>query len=678
VSVKRIACLVGALGLFLALFLAPVRARAALTASELEQVRQLVLSAQVAGAGRARSLVARPDLSVDEGTAALSAGMAEAAFTPQRAAFVRELLFGPASSASRPIVAQVATRALLARANAILSKRAGDLESHPEAVAELSRVYAFLGAAVANAGAPLGLARDASAAIPDSAREACASAVADHVARNPSWLRGDASLSPLTEKPRAQLQLVLVDLMSAEPTRRVDAADRLGLKGARRAVLVELGLLFLDTGRADDAHVAQARALLERLRAAGPAAEGIFFGEGQPGLVSRGQVLGVRDQLEGGSVDAASIWGDDVEPGPLDPGLFAVARDLARFGASRALDNRPGLRVGAMRDLANVQGDARKLPGSPLDASVEEALTSAVALLLADAPRALDLAAARASAGDVTSMAIVTDAMGMLAAMGAGTVTGTDPGQGLTLALGVPKAGGGTAVLPATRVRLAPTGSVVAFTLDAHGWAVPRDDAGALAHVHRDGVPVTIAMLPTARVPVSAGRSWSDSGLVFARLQGSPRAGVAGTRLRIVGAGAKGLDAIVTPAPADDAVVEADVTVRGGPGGVIARATTTADAYKAVGVVLTPGSPPRATLVISDGTGSESIDAGPIDLPPAVSYHVRLAVKGETAEARVGVATLKATLPPGLAHGDVGARAAQGASVDVGQWMVTRATNRGP
>src|SRR4051812_36318323 len=124
-------------GALVASALATNDARAVLTASEQDQVKQAVVSGHVAGAARVRSLVARPDLTPEESAAALSAPFASVPFTELRAAFVKELLFGGASAASRPVLTVAATRALFARADAVLGKNLGDLASHADAVTEL-------------------------------------------------------------------------------------------------------------------------------------------------------------------------------------------------------------------------------------------------------------------------------------------------------------------------------------------------------------------------------------------------------------------------------------------------------------------------------------------------------------------------------------------------------------
>ena len=233
-----------------------------LTASERAQIKGYVSGGQIENAPRVRVLVARPDLSADEASAALGDAIAPLVFTDQRATFLREMFLGGGSVAARPVVAVAETRALILRADSLFVKYGADLDQRADVLAELSRIYAFIGGEIAGAGHPQGNAHDAAAGIPNATYEECARRLGEHVLNNPRRLRADAPLSMEVERVRAQLDLALYEMMSDTPTRRVDAADKLGLVGARRAFLTELGILILDTGHADEARVQKARALV--------------------------------------------------------------------------------------------------------------------------------------------------------------------------------------------------------------------------------------------------------------------------------------------------------------------------------------------------------------------------------------------------------------------------------
>jgi hypothetical protein len=190
--------------------------------------------------------------------------------------------------------------------------------------------------------------------------------------------------------------------------------------------------------------------------------------------------------------------------------------------------------------------------------------------------------------------------------------------------------------------------------------------------VRCEGQPVTLAVLRLARVPVTEATSWTSGGLVFARLSGTPRAGVAaGSRIRVVGVGQAGEDAIATPSPGDDVLIEADLSVTGGEGGLVARAVSTKGAFQGISLVVLPGAPARAVLRINDGKGGDANVGQPVEIA-SDSVHAKLAVRGNAAEATLGTVTLKGLLPPTLAHGDVAIRAKAGATVEASGMTIRR------
>jgi hypothetical protein len=668
-----------ALAACLALSASTTVAHAALTVSEQAQIKSFVAEARPASALRVRAMVARPDLSADESASALRDAVAPVAFTEARAVYLRELLFGPASAPSRPMLSIAVTRAVLARADEVLTRAGGDLEAPASAasLAELSRIYAFLDAELANAGRGTGAARETSAGITTTSYEECAMAIAAHVARHPRALRGDAVLGAALVPVRAELQLALLDMMNDTPTRKVDAAGRLGLAGPRRALLTELGLLLIDDGQADAARIDRVRAILSRLPGARADVEALYYGDAKPTLKARGAIVALKSPLEGtrAAAQAAAVFGDgdEVEGAAIDAPSAELARELATLAVKRALDARPELRAEADRDWKAAGGDPKKVLGVPDGGSLEATLAAAAQLLVLDAPRAIDLAMVRALAGRPESAALLADTLGALAAYAPATSTPS----GIAVPLGRARkdgADGGSETVLATGLKLTPAGAVTSFTFQAHTWTFDRP-GGAAPTVKRDGAPLTLAMLPGARVPVSEGAVWSSSGLVFAKMQGSPRAGIApGPRVRLVGAGPRGYDAIATAAPGDDVLVEGDVTPAG-PVALAVRAIAGKDAWKGVLLVLAPGvagAPWRASIRSTDEAGKETELAPPVDLPAATPLHVKLVVRGSKLDATVGGVALKATVPPAYAHGDVALGARKGASLDVAGWSVRR------
>src|SRR5262245_4160427 len=125
---------------------------AALTTSEKAQVRDFVARGQLENVGRVRSLVARTDLTQEESVGALTDAFSGVPFDDGRSAFAKALVFGAASTPSRPLLTHATVKALLARADALYDKagnveqaKAGDAASRDRtrALSELASLYAF-------------------------------------------------------------------------------------------------------------------------------------------------------------------------------------------------------------------------------------------------------------------------------------------------------------------------------------------------------------------------------------------------------------------------------------------------------------------------------------------------------------------------------------------------------
>lgn len=649
-------------------------AEAALTSSEKAQIKDFVAGARAENASRVRALVARTDLTSEESISALAEAVSPVPFTDARGIFLREMVFGVSSAPSRPLLAHAVTRSLLARADAVYQKYVGGLDHEPRAVAELVAIYAFLDGTIANAGRPTLAAHDASAGVSAAAYEDCSKELRAHVEKNARWLKGDGAVPETVGRVRAQAQVALLDMLPDGLTRRVDAADRLGLKGARRQMLTDWGILLQDAGKLDEARADKVRQALTRLPGARVDLELVYAGEDRGPLRTRGLVAFVG----GASAGEANPFGDELTPATVDAGMSAVIQDLSVLAVKRALDNRGELKLQADKDSAATQGDPGRMLGKPRAPSTEHVVGSAAHLLVLDAPRALDLAFVRVVGARPESAALLSDAIGALAtfAVASGTAAGKDAKPaGLSLELGK---GAGTGTTTMSAIRLAPNGAALGFTLEGHTWAIERGTPnGAVTGVTRDGQVVSLAHLPTARTPLREGSSWSEAGYSFTKLRGSPRAGITppgekggGVTVKLVGSGAKGYDAIVTSAPGEDFVVEGELTVRGAAGGIAFRAANGRDAVRGAMLVVTPGG--RATLVSTDEQGAEALLAAAIEPAPPMPVHVKISVKGTKVEAVVGQTTLTGTLPATLAKGDVGLVAKRGASVDVAGFSVKK------
>lgn len=663
---------------FSAALLVASTAAASLTPSEEVILKQYVAGAQRQNAARVRAVVARPDLTPDESAEALSHALAATPVSDARVGFLRELLFGAGSQASRPVLAAAVTRALLARADAIFD-RAPLLERpcsrRPECLGdvgptdageELLRIYAFLDADVANAGTVTGTAvHDPSSGIDEATYAACAKALGEHLNRHAAALRPGSALSPVASRIRAQAMLAAFDMGEDSPTRAIDGALRLGLDPPQRQVLLERGVLFLDDGKSSSG-LAAAAALVRRLpRSSLAGVEAVFFGaDARPELRAHGSVLVVGGDLDG-SVATMVFPRDEIAPSRVSAGLGELAIALTLPLTRKVLASRGELALAARRDVEAAGGDPKRLLGAPHDRSPEAAIAAALGMLLVDAPRTIDLAMARFLGGRPESIALVSDALGVLAAS-------AGPSGVQSLVLGE-DSGGASAPLPVSSVRLDPSGAATAFSLGRARWELVRDTSGAVTGVHQGRQPLVFSMLHDARVPVSGGAGWSGGGLSLRPMHGAPLVGVVasrgGARVRVVGRGA--LDVAAMTAPGNDVAFDADVTADGS-WAVLLRASDARDVL-GVGLRITPGQggAPAHVALVSVARGGAERELASSTLPSV--EHVRVAVRGATIHALCThrarppqSVTLEAPLPARLGSGDVALVVGKGSDVDLG------------
>jgi hypothetical protein len=468
-----------------ALVLSSPAAHASLTSSEKGVVKEYVAAARLDTAQKVRSLVARTDLTPEESAEALSEAVAAVPFTDARGGYLAELVFGASSAPSRPVIVLATVKALLGRADAIYQRYVGGLDHEPKAIAELVAIYGWIDQEIANAGKPTSAEHDPTAGIPVATYDACSKALRDHIDQNARWLKGDGTVPGPTVRLRAQAQVALADMLPDGVTRRVEAADRLGLKGARRRLLIDYGALLEDSGKLDDAAADRVRQLIARLPAVQNDLGLVCIEEGNvptgaPSIHARGQVVHVAPGPE-------AYPFDDPAPASYDAATSAIAHDLGVAVAMRVLDNRWGqLRLQAERDMALIRGDRTRFLGKPRGPSVEYVIGAAIHTLLIDAPKALDVAVSRGSGGHTESAALLSDALGVLAAPappGDKSVTGATKVE-----LGKP---GGSGTVTATALRAAPNGAVVAFKVDGHAWAIDRASPSYLIlAIRKDGQTV--------------------------------------------------------------------------------------------------------------------------------------------------------------------------------------------
>jgi hypothetical protein len=381
-------------------------------------------------------------------------------------AFLDDLVFGDSSAASRPVLVVATVRGVLARADALIDQHGLDLDRAPAALAELARLYAWV-EQVASAGATN---------MPDSARAQCGRSLGEHLARNATALSPQVVVGPPVARVRAQAAIALLDLTPDAPTRRIDAADGLALTGARRALLIEHGVLALDAG-GPDARIASLRVLYDRLPALHDGLEAIVVG-GDPGALSaHGGAIATTPDDPGGKAGPMLLWGGDVRSPPGDGWTSSVARGLATVAVSRAVSHSDALRAQVDRD-GGVSGVA--------------AMT---AMLVSNGPLAVEVAAARLLAGATESAACLADAIGALAVFAPPPASAA---AGATVLVGPAKTTG-SAAAQLTHVILGGAGAATTFRLDGRTWVIDRDAAGTVTGLRRDGVPVTRAMLVASR-----------------------------------------------------------------------------------------------------------------------------------------------------------------------------------
>jgi hypothetical protein len=451
-------------------------ANAALTSSEKGQIKDFVAAAKAADATKVRALVARTDLSPEESTEALASALTPVAFSPERAAFLKELTFGGMSVSARPILVPATVRALIARADALYERYVGGLDHQTDVISEIIAIYGWIEETIANAGSPTPSTHDPNVGVPVAVYEECSKVLREHLDRQSRWLKGDAVVSAKIAHLRAQFQTTLFDMLPDGMTRRVDAADRLGLKGARRGFLVDGGVIFADTGKMPDASVERVRQVFTHLPAAHGRVEVIDVRDDDSvgTLHARGPVVVVRPRPERYPFAAAAA------PASFNPAASTVVHALAIVAAKHALEGRPEFAFQVRTDADAAIGDARRLLGRPWAPTSEHVLGAAIHAVLTDGAAATKLANARLGDARPETAALLSDALGALAFE-------NDAKAGV-LKVDVGAANG---FAPATGVRLAPNGAATAFTLDGHAWSIERTAPSyVVLGMHRDGTPI--------------------------------------------------------------------------------------------------------------------------------------------------------------------------------------------
>ncbi|HVU04891.1 MAG TPA: hypothetical protein VHE30_24240 [Polyangiaceae bacterium] len=637
-------------------------AHAALTDSEKAVVKTFVKKGALDSASRVRALVGRPDLEKDEVSAVLRDGYAEAPFDDAHLRFTDALLFGPGSAAARnDLVAPVVT-ALLARAAARMNEvpmeaAARVTEKERAATEELLAIHGFVDQKIANGGSPPPDGHDGALAIREDALGSAARQYVEHLVAHERWMRAPGNVSAELVRVRAQMALALIDL-SRGVLGRHEIIGALGLDGSRRALFERTGV-FVEAGAAPDARLADVLRVVESVPDALRGVSALLVSKTSPlGLVGRGKVLrvGVSVGAQADPIGWGALWPDEVTPSAPDKALVAAAEAVAELATARALSADPALaekaraasehaaRAGAVgylakRALAVPLARSQGLPAAaPAPAVV---LEEAVALLLLDAPRAVDLAVVREAEGRPEPAEQLALALTVLASSGARAAAGRT------------KQDGGVESLPLSEVKR--EGALVTeLQLGGRRVTVTSDPEGVFS-VALDGSRPKLTSLPTFRERTKEADSWDADGRTYTKLFGAPKATFLDDGRFVVEGSHAGFDAVATGEPGADGEISAELWPAGDGGGFVARAVAGDSSYEGVTLLLEPASS-QVRLLAMDGKGKARPLADPAKLPPPgpKGYAVSLAVKGDRVTAKVDKVTLSASLTGGPTDGHFG------------------------
>lgn len=649
-------------------------AHAAFTASERTLARNLYAQGALADVPRARALLARPDHAPEDVAAVTVAMLGATPFDEPHRAWLHELLHGPTSLSSRSALAPAIVAGLVARSEAIFRAHPDDLEAHaarvPATAEELARVHAFVATDIASAGKPPEIGHDGSAGIRDEARRAATEAYRAHVAQHRTFLTptGDETREPSAAlyDVRCQATATLVELASGLAP-RAEVATWLGLRGAVRSAFERSGLVIVPDGPLDDGRARELVRALEASPAFGGVELALVGKRSAPSLAVRGPTLRINAPL-GAIAPLAddALFPASVESSRPDALVAAAALEGARAAALRLGEARPAFAALADRIAARAREDGESgylsfdllgaapeseragiakvgLPGSALAAA-------SARLALVDLPRALDLALLRTLEGKTGPLAQLQLGLSLLALPASGSAAAD------SLTAGRTRGDGHVEPLAVTHVKTAESGLVTAFTVEGHAYAIDEPSG----KVTRDGAPVTLGILRTARIPKLEGDTFAAPTRTWRRLTGKPRVGVVDDgRVRVV-ASRQGFDAIGLDANAD-VRWEADLVVDAAAAALAVRALPGDGSFVGLALLVVPGEPSTAQLLAVDASGRGAPLAPPMELEPQPEggWHVVLEVKGDKLAAQVGERVQSGPVPPGYDRGAV-ALAARG------------------
>jgi len=481
------------------------RADATLTDSEKAQIRDFYTRGNAVNAPRVRALLARPDLSPDEIREAFITAASDAPFDEKHEKFVRDLLFGPASQASRSELMAPVIEGLLARATAVLGSPGNELDRADELV----RIHGFVTADVARATRTVE--GSGAAAIRSDAIKSVVQAYRAHLA---APALSSKTLSTTLRPARVQAELALAEL-ARDVHARPDVAAWVAHSPQTQAVFARTGVLVHGMAGAPPAKADSVARMVDAFPQATRGLSVLWIDKPWPRqlILPRGMVVAHARLGGSGSVPSEMLWSSSVEPTKADAALAEVAYVLSRAGAANLLSSDAAFqksaslavirarKAGLGAFLAVATTRAPVALGDPASISEQSLLTHTTKLLLLDAPRALALALSHASAERYEPMEQFALALGLLATDSAGALVKTKP-------LGAVGPTGATKSVQVGALTGTP-GRIDAFVFGALRIELKRAEDGAITGVTVDGAAIDASKLELARSPTTPGPGWA-------------------------------------------------------------------------------------------------------------------------------------------------------------------------
>lgn len=671
-------------------------AEAALTDSEKAQIRDFYSEGAADKAPRTRALLARPDLTPAEIREAFTGAAIQAPFDDKRRKFVHQLLFGPASQASRSELVVPVVESLLQRAQR-LTTAGGDDAGRAR---ELLRIHRFVAETVAPSAADPGGGQGA-APIRADALKAVVQAYKTYLAQ-PAMARANLNADLLPARAQAELAVVA---LAAGTVPTADIATWVTENADAQRILARSGILVHGLDGAPPAEARAVAQLVEQLPSATTGTSMLWIDKPRPtALAGAGAILVAQADLASDAKrEHRALWSSSVESSSVDDAIAEVAFVVARRGASAWL-RREGTHESAARKAlarAKRQGEAgflgiaahqEALGGPPGDAkaaadaiSPSSMLTHATQILMLDAPRTVAMALAGATAGRLEPIEQLALSLGVVATDAAGR-----PKSAVTV--GKPGEGGGLAPIAITGIQ-GEAERITGFEIDGRVVRFNRTDDGAVTSVTVGGKPVVPSEIPLAKTPTTPGERWTPpagSGVgvaLFERLAGRVELGFPGAGKLVVRNSGEGPAAAVAIAGATEMRMQAQVASFSPKSEIVLRAQKGARAPAGIVIEWSAGERPAARVFARDATGHEEALGPAIELPAGGNPVAFAAVLGrDRLTLTVGAKKVEWALPPSVvapAHlptqlGDVAFSAPPGGELSLEAVSISGASKAAP